>query len=78
MVEGTSTTEMLVDFYQTTWHYNLDHGFSNCGMHTTTGMQTIVYWYTALIKNRYMKKDNNLKRYQPHIFTNMEYAGNII
>jgi hypothetical protein len=42
--------------------YPLEHGLSNCDTRTTTGTPNIVYWYTALIKNRNIKKDNNLKK----------------
>jgi hypothetical protein len=31
------------------------HGFSNCGMHATIGMQTIVDWYVSSIKNQNIK-----------------------
>jgi hypothetical protein len=31
---------------------HLEYVFSNCGRRTTTYTPTIVYWYTALIKNR--------------------------
>jgi hypothetical protein len=33
------------------------HGFSNCGMHATTGASTIVY--ATLIKTQNIKKDKN-------------------
>jgi hypothetical protein len=55
----------------------LDHGFSNCGTRTTTGTQTIVYWYAALIKNLNIKKDNNFKKqikHEPHVITNTQYC----
>jgi len=31
-------------------------GFSNCGMRTTTGTLTAVYWYAALILKTGIKK----------------------
>jgi cAMP phosphodiesterase len=35
--------------------------FSNCGMNTTTGMPTTVYWYVALIKSLMQKRTKILK-----------------
>jgi hypothetical protein len=39
----------------------LEHGLSNCGTYTTTGMPSIVYWYVALTKNQNIKDDKNKK-----------------
>jgi hypothetical protein len=39
---------------------SLHHGFSHCGMCTTTGTPTLVYLQVTLIKNRNMKKDNKI------------------
>jgi len=40
----------------------LRHSFSNCGMDTAIGMQTIVYWYASPIKKpKYKKSINNFK-----------------
>jgi hypothetical protein len=34
----------------------IQNGVSNCGTCTTTGIPTIVHWYTALIKSKNTKK----------------------
>jgi hypothetical protein len=36
--------------------YSPAHGFSHCGMCTTTGKSPIIYWYAALIPNRNIKR----------------------
>ena len=36
----------------------VEHGFSNCGAHTTTGVSSIIYSYEALEK----KKGYKLKK----------------
>jgi hypothetical protein len=30
----------------------IKHGFSNGGMHTSSGTSTTIYWYAALIKKK--------------------------
>jgi hypothetical protein len=38
------------------------HGFSNCGMPTTSGTPTSVYQYAASIKNQNTKQDRHLSK----------------
>lgn len=60
-VKGKAIQSLVVSSSTRRAANHLRHGFSKCGMCTSSGMPTTVYWYAALAKIKIQKRINILK-----------------